>query len=269
MQTELAAALPGLRLQWLPEVDSTSSELRRRLAAGALETAVLLATDRQTQGRGTRGRDWVQGAAAAGLDLALTLAAPLHPAWQAEPRLSLLAGAAVSLAVERATGIPAGVKWANDLLLPVAAGQGWRKAGGILLETLAAPDGGRWLLCGVGVNVNSRAADYPPELAPRLTTIRDVLGQEADRTALHLAIAQGLSDLLLSPDPGLAATLLAAWHARDRTGATGYTLLREGRLTAVTAQGVDGPSGALRVRLPDGTTTLVQSYTELEAGAVG
>lgn len=259
---DLRAALPGLDVQWLAEVDSTSSELRRQLESGQLRSPVLLLTDWQRGGRGTRGRDWVQPETRTGLDMAMTLAAPLNAALLAEPRLSLLCGAGLALALETVCNLSLGLKWPNDLLVMHS---GWRKCGGLLLETLPVQDA-RWLLCGLGLNINSTAADYPASLRGRLATLSDAAGGALNRGAVHLAAAQALAGLLLpdSLEPDSSA-LLASWQVRDQTKPLRYILLRDGRRVPVTAEGVDPASGGLRVRLPGGAVTLVQSYTELEA----
>jgi BirA family biotin operon repressor/biotin-[acetyl-CoA-carboxylase] ligase len=258
----IAGELPGLAVEWLPETESTSSELRERIESGALAGPLLLGTDRQTGGRGTRGRAWLQPAGAAGQDIAMTLAWPLSDAWLAEPRLSLLIGAALALALERATGLQLGLKWPNDLLL--RAGDGWRKCGGLLLETLPGA-GQRWLLCGLGVNCNSAPEDYPARLRSAVSTLRDALGRRLDRAALVAALAGSLLELLPAPDQARTARLLAVWQQRDQTRQVRYILLRDGQRVPVSAEGVDIASGALRVRLPGGAVALVQSYTDLEA----
>jgi BirA family biotin operon repressor/biotin-[acetyl-CoA-carboxylase] ligase len=261
LEEQLRYALPGVWVRWLEEVDSTSSALRRQLEHGDLPAPALLAADRQTGGRGTRGRQWVQPAASAGLDLALTLAAPLREFWQSEQRLSMLIGAQLALALEAVCGMQFGLKWPNDMLL-LREGR-WRKCGGLLLETI--PESGRpWLLCGLGLNLNSRLADYPADLQPVLTTAAESAGRPMDRGTAALAVARALCALLLAEELPDTARLLAAWQTRDQTRQVRYVLRRDGQRVPVTAEGVDLATGALRVRLPGGALTLVHSYTELE-----
>src|SRR5207253_84171 len=73
-----------------------------------------------------------------------------------------LGGVRAADADTRATRLPLRVKCPNDLL----ASDPPRKAGGLLLEHT-----GGWLLAGVGINVNSTAADFPPDLSGKLTTL--------------------------------------------------------------------------------------------------
>ncbi len=70
-------------------------------------------------------------------------------------------------------GIRARLKWPNDLLVPDPTGRG-RKLAGILVDRVEGPAGPR-LVVGIGVNVRSRVADFPPELQPRVATLADLL----------------------------------------------------------------------------------------------
>ena len=54
---QVAPLLPGFTVEVLPEIDSTSTELMRRVRAGHTEPTLLVA-ERQTAGRGRLGRPW-------------------------------------------------------------------------------------------------------------------------------------------------------------------------------------------------------------------
>jgi BirA family biotin operon repressor/biotin-[acetyl-CoA-carboxylase] ligase len=130
----------GYALARHTELDSTNSEARRLAEAGEAGP-IWITADRQTAGRGRRGRVWETLTG----NLAATLLLP-KPANAAQ--LSFAAALAVSDAVMRF--IPQAavtVKWPNDVL---ADG---RKLSGILLE---AGDG--WLAIGIGVNLAAAPA---------------------------------------------------------------------------------------------------------------
>ena len=130
----------------LPEIDSTSAEIARRLAAGtALDGLALLAL-RQTAGRGRLGRPWK--APEGNLNLSLLIRTTTVPAgghW------SLMAAVALLEALRSQVPDPAALrlKWPNDVLLH------GRKCAGILLEVLATPDTGSALVFGVGINLRA------------------------------------------------------------------------------------------------------------------
>jgi BirA family biotin operon repressor/biotin-[acetyl-CoA-carboxylase] ligase len=147
----------GPRIIEIGEVDSTNDEARRRAAAGETPPFWVRA-DRQTQGRGRRGRPWV------GLPGNLFLTGLYHlagPAAEAA-QLSFAAALAVAEALDRYVE-PARVrlKWPNDVKLDGA------KVAGVLLEASERARGVE-LIVGIGVNL-ARAPDALPGEATSLT----------------------------------------------------------------------------------------------------
>lgn len=109
-------------------------------AAAAGEDWALVVADEQSRGRGRLRRQW-HSPPGVGLYLSLLYRPRLAPEDLA--KLTLAAGLAVALAMERVTGLTPGLKWPNDLLL---AG---KKCGGILCEC-ALVGGGPAAAGGVG-----------------------------------------------------------------------------------------------------------------------
>lgn len=274
LAAELASELgPGLAVHYLPEVESTNSWLKERVATAGAPPVMLAFTDRQTAGRGTRGRQWLQARAR---DIALSLAAALPATERIDQRLSLAAGALVASVLEKATSLPMRVKWPNDILTrPLRQPAGpWRKVGGILIETCPAPDATGMLIVGVGVNVNSTAADYPAGLRGKLTTLSDAVGRPLRRQMLLILLVRGLVALaglvgVSAPGPafvpgGTIDELISQWLRRDVTVGTRYILSRHGESRAVTAVRVDAATCGLWLSDEQGREHLVTSYTELE-----
>ena len=165
------ATLDGIAVRYFPELASTNDTAAALAAAGAADGTVIIA-ERQTAGRGRRGRTW-NSPAAMGLYLSVVLRG------RQPPVVTLLAGVAVAEAVRETTGVPAELKWPNDVVVEVAgdgvAGQGRRKVAGILTEALPqgrAGDGGA--VIGIGVNVGARA--FPPELTDRAAALEALVG---------------------------------------------------------------------------------------------
>jgi len=148
----LAPLLPGLQVEVVAEIDSTSSELMRRARDGRREP-VLLVAERQTAGRGRLGRQWQSaqdGRAPASLTFSLGL--PLAPRdWSG---LSLAVGVSVAESLDPSGASGLALKWPNDLWVRE------RKLGGILIETaLLQPDAAeRYLVIGIGINIGPREA---------------------------------------------------------------------------------------------------------------
>ena len=141
------------------------------LGSGEPEGAVS-ACERQTGGRGRRGRPWLAPAGAA--VLCSTLLRP--PAGRRVTELSLVAGTAVADAVEELLGRAVHVKWPNDVLVD------GRKVAGVLLELREGA-----VVAGIGVNVNQAADDLPFDARTPPASLRTVDGAVRER-ALVLAL---------------------------------------------------------------------------------
>jgi len=152
---------PDISIECLPEIDSTNTELGRRVRQGQGE-AVLLVTARQTACRGRLGKSWLTPDGGA---LTFSLGLPLNPPdWAG---LSLGVGLVLADALDPERRLGLGLKWPNDLWHWPRPGRP-AKLGGILIETL--PLSGQTLgrYCIVGVGVNCRTPDIDTgAIAPR------------------------------------------------------------------------------------------------------
>ena len=145
---------PEVHVEWLPEVDSTNSELGRRARRGQVD-AVLLAAANQTAGRGRLGKSWLTPDGDA---LTFSLGLPLTPPdWSG---LSLAVGLALTDALDPEGRLGLGLKWPNDLWHWPRPGRP-AKLGGILIETLPLPGQalGRYCIVGVGINCRTPHID--------------------------------------------------------------------------------------------------------------
>ncbi len=194
-QNELSAALADLPLgglRFYDTIGSTNDEALRWAAEGARDLSLVVAEE-QTAGRGRFSRKWHTPPGAA---LALSLI--LRPSASEAAFAGRLTGLAALALVDccRALGLPAQIKWPNDVLL------GGRKAAGILVET--SWGGGSLDAAVLGIGVNVAPASVPPadELSFPATCIEAELGTPLNRP--HL-----LRDLL--------STLLS-WRSRIPSG---------------------------------------------------
>jgi BirA family biotin operon repressor/biotin-[acetyl-CoA-carboxylase] ligase len=208
----------------------------------------------------------------------LTAAMPLrggNPGW---------AGMLVSLAVCQAldeTGLRAGVKWPNDVVI------GRKKLAGILVEVVA----GRELAAvGIGLNVRNRLPElgrrvkgvgcrvgvrYPtpdtlhptPSPWPPTSVARET-GQDVDPVSLLSPILAHMNDLWEQWAAGRLAEIREAWLARDACRGHRVRLLPNG--PEGVADGIDA-TGALRVRLDGGGVQLAITgeLTFLDQGLPG
>ncbi|GAB6990270.1 biotin--[acetyl-CoA-carboxylase] ligase [Paenibacillus pini] len=174
----LGTSMMGSRLKVLGSTTSTQDEARALAEDGAPEGTLVIAEE-QTGGKGRLGRKWFSPAGK-GVWMSLILR-PNQPL-QDTPQLTLLAGVAVCRAVRKMTGLDAGIKWPNDLLVDR------RKICGILLESAAEEEHVRYCIVGIGISVNLDETDYPPELQGVATSLKIASGTTVDRTQLIAAV---------------------------------------------------------------------------------
>ena len=99
-----------------------------------------------------------------------------------------MAGVAMAEAVEQTTGLRPDLRWPNDGLL------GERKFCGILTEMNAEPTRVRYVVLGIGINVNQ--ASFAGELEPIATSLRMETGREWSRVELAAALLKSLDGAL-------------------------------------------------------------------------
>jgi BirA family biotin operon repressor/biotin-[acetyl-CoA-carboxylase] ligase len=242
-EEELRGALrPGFpwgEIVILAVTDSTNRVAAEMAEDGAKHGTVVIA-DAQTAGRGRMGRRWVSPAGK-NLYVSLLLRPPV-PTVDA-PRLALVAGVALADAVE-AVGIPASLKWPNDLYC------GGRKAAGILAEMASDPDEVRHVVIGVGLNLNMEEADFPPDLRDTATSLRIYAGSAFRRADLLVRLLDAFGARYAEFIGGGFAALRDGWDRRDFLRGRRVLLRWQGGEEWGTAAGLD-TAGALRF-LPDG-----------------
>lgn len=162
----------GHPLYFYPETDTTNDRIRELAQEGAPEGALAVA-ELQTAGRGRRGRAW-QAPAESGVWMSLLLR-PNIPPTQASV-LTLLAGIALTEAIQDVTGLQVGIKWPNDILL------NGKKLVGILTEMDCDMETIHSVTVGMGINVNTK--DFPEELEGIATSLYLESGREYDRAEL-------------------------------------------------------------------------------------
>ena len=90
--------------------------------------------------------------------------------------LTMLAGLSAHAAIQGQTGLTPDLKWPNDLLL------NGKKVGGILTEMHAEPSAVRFVIVGIGINVNQEK--FPSDIASLATSLRKELGKPTYRLEL-------------------------------------------------------------------------------------
>ncbi len=160
------------------KIDSTNV-MAYGLAEKGLKEGVVVLAEEQAKGRGRLGRTWASPPAG-GVYLSCILRPPLPPS--ETQKLTLAASVSVARAIRETTGLPAMIKWPNDILLDL------KKVCGILLEMKAEQDEVEFVIVGIGVNVNTPLKTLPKGA----TSLRAELGSDVSRIKLTRKILEEL-----------------------------------------------------------------------------
>ena len=162
----------GNKIYYETEIDSTNTKAMKLAEEGAPHGTIVV-TDHQTNGRGRRGRSWESPAGEA-IAMTFLLRPKIDP--NNASMLTLIAAMAVARGIEDETGLKAGIKWPNDVII------NRKKVSGILTEMSAQADYVNHIVVGIGINVH--IDEFPEELKNIATSILLELGIKINRAAL-------------------------------------------------------------------------------------
>lgn len=228
------------------KIGSTNTEAMRAASEGAPEGSVFLAEE-QLAGRGRGDHSWLS-ARSAGIYCSVILRPQVPPSDAL--LLSLAAGLAVRAAVTEVAQLPVDLKWPNDLLL------NGKKFCGILTEMNAEATRVRYLVIGVGINVNQ--SKFPPELRDSATSLKTESGTEWSRVELCAALLKSLDReyrALVNDGAAGRGSVLKRFE--------GHSSSARGRTVRVEDDGLEGVTdgldarGFLQVRTQEGLRTVL------------
>lgn len=250
METLSAAAIEaqlhtrrfGHPLRVVAETDSTNRLAREWAAAGAPEGAAVTA-DRQTAGRGRRGRAFFSPPGGMYLSVVLRPAAGINPGW-----ITSCAAVAVARAIERFAELSVQIKWVNDLLIH------GKKVCGILTEGELDPITGALRYAVLGIGVNGGAAEFPPALREIATSLANE-GCPVERERLIAAVLEEWESAYAHMADG---AFLEESRRRSAVLGRSVTVLRGEERFGAVAQAIDS-QGHLVVRTADGRALTLHS----------
>lgn len=168
----------GRPVVYASETDSTNIQAKALGEKGASHGTLFVA-DRQTAGKGRRGRSWESPS---GTSIYMTVL--LRPGFlpSRAPMLTLVMALSVAEGITGETGLLAQIKWPNDIVV------NRKKVCGILTEMSAEVDYINYVVTGAGINVNTEC--FPEEIAGTATSLYIEGGARVRRAKLAARIME-------------------------------------------------------------------------------
>lgn len=235
LTAEAAALLSALDI--LLQTESTNQYLLDQVASSGAHAQVCFA-ERQTRGRGRRGRHWVSPFAA---NIYMSMSWRFTQGVAALEGLSLAIGVAVCDALQAMGFEHLQLKWPNDILL------GGRKLAGILIELAGDVSGECYVVVGLGLNVN-----MPNSMAMQIdqpwTDLASISTGLPDRNRIAAMLLNGLIPLLSRYEQDGFGRYRGAWESRNAYQGQRVNLITPATTVSGVMLGVSG-SGGLRLQV--------------------
>ncbi|GAG46082.1 unnamed protein product, partial [marine sediment metagenome] len=148
---------------WVYEKATSSNDLAWDLAVKDEPEGGVVFAETQTKGRGRLGRSWFSPKQK-GLWFSVILRPQLQPVYV--PMITIVSSIAVAKAITKYTGVSVWIKWPNDIYV------NGKKVGGILTEMNTELDRIRFVILGIGININLQPQDFPEEFRDKAASIR-------------------------------------------------------------------------------------------------
>lgn len=237
----------GREYYYVKNVDSTN-QLAKKLANEGVAEGTVVVAEEQSTGKGRLQRGWYSPPYK-GMWLSMILRPEFLP--QEAPKMTLLIAVAIAKILNR-RGIPAGIKWPNDILLD------GKKIVGILTELSAEMERIHYVVVGTGLNINITEDEMPKEIREVATSLYAFTGKKWNR-------AEIIADFLLEVE--ILYEIVKAkgfeeifdmWRELNITLGREVRVIFNDKSYEGVARDIDS-SGALLIEKKDGTQELVQA----------
>lgn len=235
----------GRSYHHLETLGSTNDHALLLAAQGAPHGTVVIAEE-QTRGRGRLRREWLS-TPGRGIYMSILLRDPLPV--RVAPQSTYIAGLSLARVLRSDFGLDASMKWPNDILI---AG---KKVAGILTEMQSDQDYSRFIVVGIGINVNYSRDEMEGPFRYPATSVSIQAGGAVKRRDILLAFLQ-----MFEKD---YETFVGDGFARLIPDLEKFSGILGRRITLLI--GEREISGEARGFTPDGALTLLRDDGELEA----
>lgn len=185
LSLQLESQTIGSEIVYYPVVPTTQTIAHQLARQGYAEGTCVIA-DRQMEGRGRLGRKW-HAPAGVGLWMSIILRPQLPLEYISQ--MTLVTAVAVAKAISYFGYAPV-IKWPNDILID------GKKVCGILTELQGDIDRVKYLILGIGINVDQREEELDPQITDRATSLYIANGERCPkRSQLFIEVCKQLENL--------------------------------------------------------------------------
>ena len=247
LQKDLKTDYIGHEIHYFNEVDSTNN-VAKELAKKEADEGTIVIAESQSMGRGRRGKKWISPEG--GIWMSIILRPEIDPA--KAPQLTLVTGVAVAETLKNECGLDVGIKWPNDILV------GEKKVCGILTEAQANMEKVKYLIVGIGIDLNIDVELFPPKLREGATSLKVELEKEIHSAELIQKFLLNFEHRYNEFKDGKFPEILKEWRMFSKTIGNYVEVHKRGRTVKGEAVGIN-KDGVLILELEDGSLTKVIS----------
>lgn len=238
----------GKEILFYENVDSTNTVGEALAKKGKAEGTVIIA-DSQEKGRGRLGRLWLSPP---GLNIYMSMV--FRP--EIEPKdttlITIMAAVGCTVALRRVTGLNVTIKWPNDLIASD------KKIGGILTEIRIANKKVKYVVTGIGINVNMDSDALPDEIKEIATSIKIETGIPYSRAEILTEILNQIDYWYGVFKEKRRKELLYEWQLLTSTLGKQVKIITSKETLTGLAESIDN-EGMLVLRLATGPSRVIRS----------
>ncbi len=246
---DLKTRIIGRRVTVFERVASTNDAAWREALSGAPEGTAVFAEE-QTVGRGRMGRPWFSPPRS-GLLFSIVLRPELEV--RQSHLLTVASAVAVAEALQERPGLPARIRWPNDITIRD------RKVAGLLVEGRSLATGSAFVL-GIGLNVRARAREFPPVIRETATSLAAETETPPERNGLARGLLESLDRWYGDLRRGEYGHIARRWRRISSTLGERVMLLESGREFRGRVLDLSLEDGLI-VRLDEGVTRIFHPST--------
>lgn len=261
----LETKILGSSILYFDVIDSTNNYAKKVASEGCKDGTVIIA-ESQIAGRGRLGRTW-DSSDKKGIWMSVILKPLVAP--EDVQIITLAASVAVVSAINQISGIKAGIKWPNDIIIE------GRKVCGILTEMSTEMEQVNFLVIGIGLNVNHESEDFPSDIKDKAISLKMAGCRECiaghgnfDRIEIIKRILCELERIYSKITNGTVSEIISEWKQNSVTlGKEVKVSSRERQYSGIAIDITD--EGKLIVKCTDGVTREISTGEIAVKGALG